>query len=483
MSPASRPRTIGRLPRTLRRIEMASEPDLLEKVVALCKRRGFVFPTAEIYGGMSGCYDYGPVGAELRRQIRDDWWRAMVTRREDVVGLESSILMPAKVWEVSGHVAGFHDPLVDCKKCKGRFRADTLADARCPEKPSKRPGECGGELTEPRQFNMMFRTVAGPVEAEGATVYLRPETAQGIFVNFKNVLESTRVRVPFGIAQIGKAFRNEIVVRQFIFRLRELEQMECEFFCVPGTEEEWFSHWKAYRMKWWTDLGIRPSRLRLRPHEKEELAHYAKGCVDVEYRFPFGWKEIEGIASRSDFDLKAHQGGSGKGLSYLDEAKKEWVIPYVVEPSAGVDRCFLTILADAYEEETKANGEVRTVLHIHPKLAPTQVGIFPLVKRDGMPERGRAIFAQLSTVFRCLYDESATVGKRYARMDEVGTPYAITIDSQTLVDGTVTVRDRDSMDQIRVAETQLLTFLADRIRTWTRKDDGGVPDVPATTPA
>ena len=336
---------------------MAAETDVMEKVVALTKRRGFVFPTAEIYGGMSGCYDYGPVGAELRRLIRDDWWRTMVTAREDVVGLESSILMPARVWEVSGHVAGFHDPLVDCKKCKGRFRADTLADARCPERPSKRPGECGGELTEPRQFNMMFKTVAGPVQEEGATVYLRPETAQGIFVNFKNVLESTRVRVPFGIAQIGKAFRNEIVVRQFVFRLRELEQMECEFFCVPGTEDAWFEHWKAYRLRWWTELGVRPSRLRLRPHDKEELAHYARGCVDVEYRFPFGWKEVEGIASRTDFDLKAHQAGSGKGLAYLDETTKQWVVPFVVEPSAGVDRCFLTVLVDAYEEETKANGE------------------------------------------------------------------------------------------------------------------------------
>ena len=451
---------------------MAAETDVMEKVVALTQRRGFVFQPAEIYGGMSGCYDYGPVGAELRRLIRDDWWRTMVTAREDVVGLESSILMPARVWEVSGHVAGFHDPLVDCKKCKGRFRADTLADARCPERPSKRPGECGGELTEPRQFNMMFKTVAGPVQEEGATVYLRPETAQGIFVNFKNVLESTRVRVPFGIAQIGKAFRNEIVVRQFVFRLRELEQMECEFFCVPGTEDAWFEHWKAYRLRWWTELGVRPSRLRLRPHDKEELAHYARGCVDVEYRFPFGWKEVEGIASRTDFDLKAHQTGSGKGLAYLDETTKQWVVPFVVEPSAGVDRCFLTVLVDAYEEETKANGETRVVLHLHPKLAPTQVGVYPLVKKDGMPERARAIHARLATVLRAAYDEQATVGKRYARMDEVGTPFGVTVDSQTLVDGTVTVRDRDSMAQERVHEDALLGHLAERIRTWKRADDG-----------
>jgi glycyl-tRNA synthetase len=428
---------------------------------------------------MSGCYDYGPVGAELRRLIRDDWWRFMVTDREDVVGLETSILMPARVWEVSGHVGGFHDPLVDCKKCKGRFRADTLAEARCPEKPSKRPGECGGELTEPRQFNMMFKTQAGAVEDSGSTVYLRPETAQGVFVNFKNVLETTRVKVPFGIANIGKSFRNEIVVRQFIFRLRELEQMECEFFCVPGTEDQWYETWKEARLSWWRGLGVRASRLRLRPHEKEELAHYAKACADIEYRFSFGWKEVEGIASRGDFDLSAHQKGSGKGLAYLDEEKKTWVVPTVVEPAAGVDRCFLTVLADAFEEETKPNGETRVVLHLHPKLAPTQVGVFPLVKKDGMPERGRRIFEALKGTFRCLYDESATVGKRYARMDEVGMPFGVTIDSQTLVDGTVTVRDRDTMAQERVAEAQLLAYLTDRVRTWKRADDG----VPAASGA
>jgi glycyl-tRNA synthetase len=449
---------------------MAADSDLLEKVVALTKRRGFVFPSSEIYGGLAGCFDYGPVGAELKRLIKDDWWRAMVTRREDVVGLDASILMAAKVWEVSGHVAGFHDPLVDCKKCKARFRADLVSESVCPERPSKKPGECGGELTEPRQFNMMFKTVAGPVEEDGATVYLRPETAQGIFVNFKNVLETTRVKVPFGIAQIGKAFRNEIVVRQLLFRMREFEQMECEFFCVPGTEEKWFEDWKAYRLKWWHDLGVRPSRLRLRPHEKDELAHYAKECVDVEYLYPFGWKEVEGIASRTDFDLKAHQTASRKGLAYLDEATKQWVVPYVIEPSAGVDRCFLTVLADAYEEEVKANGETRTVLHIHPKLAPIQVGIYPLVKKDGMPERARAIHESLRDSFRCLYDESATVGKRYARGDEVGTAFGVTVDSQTTTDGTVTVRDRDTTAQERVGERELAAYLLEKVRTWKRAD-------------
>jgi glycyl-tRNA synthetase len=440
----------------------------MERVVALTKRRGFVFQTGEIYGGMAGCYDYGPVGAELRRLIRDDWWRATVTERDDVVGLDSSILMPAKVWEVSGHVAGFHDPLVDCKKCKARFRADMIAESRCPEKPSKRPGECGGELTEPRQFNMMFKTKAGPVEDEAATVYLRPETAQGIFLNFKNVMETTRVKIPFGIAQIGKAFRNEIVVRQFIFRLRELEQMECEFFCEPGTEDRWFEHWKEFRLAWWRGLGVRAERLRLRPHEKDELAHYARACADVEYEFPFGWKEVEGIASRTDYDLKAHAAGSGKPLAYYDEAKKAHVVPFVVEPSAGVDRCFLTVITDAYDEEVKPNGEKRTVLHLHPKLAPIQVGIFPLVKRDGMPERARRIHEGLKRSFRAEYDEGGTVGKRYSRLDEIGTPWCVTVDSQTFQDGTVTVRDRDSMAQDRVAEDALERFFRDRTAAWKR---------------
>ena len=451
---------------------MPVETDLFDRVVALTKRRGFVFPSSEIYGGLAGCFDYGPVGTELKRLIKDDWWRTMVTSREDVVGLDAGILMAGRVWEVSGHVAGFNDPLVDCKKCKGRFRADMISELSCPERPCKHPGECGGELTAPRQFNMMFKTQAGAAEDSSATVYLRPETAQGIFVNFKNVLETTRVKIPFGIAQLGKAFRNEIVVRQFLFRMREFEQMECEFFCAPGTEEQWFEHWKAYRLAWWTSLGVRPSRLRVRPHEKEELAHYAKACVDVEYHFPFGWKEVEGIASRTDFDLKAHQQGSGKGLAYLDEAAKQWVVPFVIEPSAGVDRCFLTVLTDAYEEETKPNGEVRTVLHLHPKLAPVQVGVFPLVKKDGMPERARRVYESLRGTFRCLYDEQATVGKRYARLDEVGTPWGVTIDSQTLADGTVTVRDRDTMAQERVHEGELLALLQEKARTWRRADDG-----------
>jgi glycyl-tRNA synthetase len=398
----------------------------------------------------------------------------MVTRREDVVGIETSILMASRVWEVSGHATNFHDPMVDCKKCKARFRADLVAESQCPERPSKKPGECGGELTAPRQFNMMFRTQAGPVEDSSSTVYLRPETAQGMFVNFKNVLETTRVKVPFGIAQQGKSFRNEIVVRNTLFRMREFEQMECEFFCVPGTEDAWFEHWKQYRLQWWKDLGVRPSRLRLRDHAKEELAHYAKACSDIEYLYPFGWKEVEGVASRGDFDLKAHQAGSGKGLAYHDEATKQWIVPYVVEPAVGVDRCFLAVLADAYEEEVKPNGETRIVLHLHPKLAPTQIGVFPLVKKDGMPELARAIYESLRNEYRCLYDEGATVGKRYARMDEVGMPYGITVDSQSLVDGTVTVRDRDTTAQERVHQHELLGYLGERIRNWKRADDASI---------
>jgi len=445
----------------------------MDPIVALSKRRGFVFPSSEIYGGLQATYDYGPMGAELKRLLKEDWWNRVVRQREDVVGLDASILMAARVWEVSGHVAGFNDPMVDCKECKGRFRADRLAEATCPKRPSKHPGECGGALTEPRQFNLMFRTKAGPVDDEAATIYLRPETAQGIFVNFKNVLETTRVKVPFGIAQIGKAFRNEIVTGNQLFRMREFEQMELEFFCVPGTEAQWHEHWKQERISWWRDLGVVPQNLRLRDHGSDELAHYAKACADVEYRYPWGWDEVEGIASRGDYDLSAHQTASGRGLSYRDEEKQTWVVPYVVEPSVGVDRCFLTLLCDGYEEEVKPNGERRTVLHLHPKLAPIQVGVFPLVKKDGMPERARAIYTDLRTRFRAQYDESGTVGKRYARLDEIGTPYCVTIDSDTLADGTVTVRDRDSMAQDRVAGEAVGDWLQGRIASWTRRAASG----------
>jgi glycyl-tRNA synthetase len=444
----------------------------MERVVALTKRRGFVYPSSEIYGGLAATFDYGPAGVELKRQIKEDWWRTNVTDRDDMVGLDAAILMAARVWEVSGHVGGFNDPMVDCKKCKGRFRADKLATTPCPEKPSKHPGECGGELTEPRQFNMMFKTKAGPVEDDSATVYLRPETAQGIFVNFKNVMETTRVKVPFGIAQVGKVFRNEIVTGNLLFRLREFEQMEIEFFCEPGTDDAWFEEWRGRRLAWWRDLGVRPDRLRIRDQDRKELSHYAKATGDVEYLYPWGWEEVEGIANRTNFDLTAHGKASGKPLSYYDEAKKEWIVPYVIEPSVGVDRCFLTVLIDAFEEEVKPNGETRVVLHLHPKLAPIQVGVFPLVKKDGMPERARKIHEDLRRRFRSTYDEGGTVGRRYSRLDEVGTPFCVTVDSQTLVDETVTLRHRDSMRQDRVAGDALAGRLAEEIASWKRPAGG-----------
>ncbi len=442
--------------------------DHMDRVVALTKRRGFVYPSSDIYGGFQATYDYGPAGVELKRLIKQDWWDTNVRGRDDVVGLDASILMSPKVWEASGHVSGFNDPLIDCKTCKARFRADKMDGARCLKKPSKSPHECGGELTEPRQFNMMFKTKAGPVDDTAADCYLRPETAQGIFVNFKNVMETTRVKIPFGIGQIGKAFRNEIVTGNQLFRMREFEQMELEFFCKPGTEGEWFEYWRAERLRWWQDLGVRKSKLRIHDHGEGDLAHYAAACGDVEYEYPWGWDEVEGIASRTDYDLSQHQEHSGKKLTYQDEETREWTVPYVIEPSAGVDRCFLTILCDAYEEEVKPNGEKRTVLHIHPKLAPVQVAIFPLVKKDGLPEKARELQSTLRTSLRCMYDQGGSVGRRYSRADEAGVPFCITLDSETNEKGTVTVRDRDSMSQDRVAIDNLTAHLHERIASWTR---------------
>ncbi len=440
----------------------------MDQVVALSKRRGFVYPSSEIYGGFQATYDYGPLGAELKRAIKDDWWQAMVGDRDDVVGLDSSILMSPRVWEASGHVAGFNDPLVDCKRCKARFRADKLTTTVCPD--------CGGELTEPRQFNMMFQTKAGPVDDTAALCYLRPETAQGIFVNFKNVLETTRVKVPFGIAQIGKAFRNEIVTGNQLFRMREFEQMEMEFFCVPGTELEWFAHWREARMRWWRGLGIRAENLSFYDQKPEELAHYANACTDIYYRYPFGIDEVEGVASRTDFDLKQHAAASGRPLAYHDADRKEWITPYIVEPSCGVDRCFLTVLCDAYEEQVKPNGETRTVLHLHPKLAPVQVGVFPLVKKDGLPEIAQRIRSELRRRFRTTYDEGGSIGKRYSRLDEIGTPWGVTVDSDTVVDGTVTLRDRDAMTQDRVRPEHLVALLEERLATYDRSRVAVVPE-------
>jgi glycyl-tRNA synthetase len=430
------------------------QSNLMDKIVSLCRRRGFIFQSSEIYGGLDSCYDYGPLGVELKRNIKEAWWRSMVREREDIVGLDAAILMHPKVWEASGHVEGFTDPLVDCKQCKRRFRADEVEGKRCPV--------CGGELTEARQFNLMFKTFMGPVEDEASIVYLRPETAQGIYVNFLNVLNSTRLKIPFGIAQIGKAFRNEITPRNFIFRTREFEQMEMQFFVKPGTDQEWFEYWREKRMQWYIDLGIRPQKLRFHKHGEDELAHYAAAAYDIQYEFPFGWRELEGIHNRTDFDLSRHMQYSGKDQRYFDDATRERYIPYIIETSAGADRTVLTVLADAYDEE-EVEGEIRIVMHFHPKVAPIKVGVFPLVKRDGMPEVARKIEQSLRRYWMVFYDESGAIGRRYRRQDEIGTPYCVTVDSQTLQDQTVTVRDRDSMQQERVPMDRLVEYFRERL--------------------
>jgi len=433
---------------------------LMDKLVSLCKRRGFIFQSSEIYGGLTSCWDYGPLGVELKNNVKKEWWRSIVQSRKDVVGIDASILMHPKVWLASGHVEGFSDPMVDCKKCKLRFKADDIEGDRCPE--------CGGELTPPRQFNLMFKTFMGPVEDESAVVYLRPETAQGIFVNFSNVQSAMRLKLPFGIAQIGKAFRNEITPGNFTFRTREFEQMELEYFVFPGTDEEWYRRWIDERLRWYTDLGMRPERLRLREHGEDELAHYAKSCTDIEYEFPFGWAELEGIANRTDYDLRRHSEFSGKSLSYFDEGSGERIIPYVIEPSAGADRATLAFLVDAYDEEPE-----RIVLRLHPKLAPIKAGIFPLVKRDGMPEKAAEIEEELRPHLSVFYDEGGSIGRRYRRMDEVGTPFGITVDSQTMEDDTVTVRDRDTMEQVRVKVSELRDYLEEGIECWRRPEGVG----------
>jgi glycyl-tRNA synthetase len=434
----------------------------MEELVSMCKRRGFVFPSSEIYGGLKSCWDYGPLGSELKRNVKEAWWRTTVRRRRDVVGIDCSILMHPKVWETSGHVQGFNDPMVDCKLCKARFRADTLEGQRCPKKPSVRPGECEGELTEPRQFNLMFKTFMGPVEDSSAAVYLRPETAQGIFVNFKNVVDTSRMKPPFGIAQQGKSFRNEIVTENFIFRSREFEQMEMEFFVPPAEAPKWYEYWRDARFSWFLGLGISKDNLRLRDHEADELAHYSAACADVEYKFPFGWKELEGIANRSDFDLSRHSEATGKDLSYYDDQSRERYTPFVIEPALGVDRACLAFLCEAFQED-EVNGETRSVLRLHPSLAPIKAGIFPLVKKDGLAEIARAIEEDLSQEFAVFYDESGAIGRRYRRQDECGTPFCITVDYDTKEAGTVTIRNRDTLDQERVSKDQLKSWLLERL--------------------
>ncbi len=444
------------------------KPSLMDKIVSLCKRRGFVFQASEIYGGIGNTYDYGPLGVELLRRVKDAWWARVVTGREDVVGLDSAIIQHPRVWETSGHVGGFTDPMVDCKKCKARFRADDLENARCPEKPSKRPGECDGELTEPRSFNLMFKTNVGPVEDSSSVAYLRPETAQGIFLNFLNALNASRLKPPFGIAQIGKSFRNEITPGNFVFRTREFEQAEMEFFIPPDQNGHWYEYWKNERLQWYLDLGIRPEKLRLREHEADELSHYSIGTTDIEYEYPFGWGELEGIACRTSFDLNAHSEASGTDLSYFDPQTKERYRPYVVEPAGGINRMALTFLIDGYEEEP-LEKETRTVIRLHPEIAPTTVAVFPLVKKDGMPERAREIEAELRRArLSTFYDEKGAIGRRYRRQDEVGTPFCVTVDGDTLTEGAVTVRHRDSMEQERVPTGEIQAWLREAIEGWKR---------------
>ncbi len=484
----------------------ATDAQLMDKLVSLCKRRGFVFQSSEIYGGLNGAWDYGPLGVELLRNLKNAWWNDM-TRRKNIEGIDAAILMHPRTWEASGHVENFTDPMVDCKQCKSRYRLDILFEELSLKKqkevlreldparfhgqqkdefileefakvaegsPSKVLGmlscpACGnkGTFTDARKFNLMFKTFVGPVEDSTAVVYLRPETAQGIFVNFLNVQSASRQKLPFGIAQIGKAFRNEINTKNFLFRTREFEQMEMQFFVKPGTDDEWFEYWRQERMKWFTALGMPQERLRWHRHESAKLAHYAKDAYDIEFAFPFGWGEIEGIHNRTDYDLSRHEQFSGKSMKYFDDETKEKFTPYIIETSAGASRSFMAFLVNGYAEEeaptAEGTMETRTVMRLHPRLAPITAAVFPLVNRDGMPEIAHKIEEDLRSSFAIFYDDSGAVGRRYRRQDEIGTPYCITVDSQTLQDQTVTVRDRDSMRQERIAAAALRIYFHDRI--------------------
>ena len=425
----------------------------MDKIVSLCKRRGIIFQNSEIYGGIGNTWDYGPLGVELKRNVKDAWWKSVVYERDDMEGLDAAILMNPATWKASGHLESFTDPLVDCKKCKHRFKLDDVEGTRCPD--------CGGELTKERSFNLMFKTFVGPVEDSASVAYLRPETAQGIFVNFLNVQKMMRRKIPFGIAQIGKAFRNEITPGNFTFRTREFEQMEIEYFVKPGTDEECYQHWVKERFNWYLDLGIKKENLRLREHAQNELAHYAKSCVDIEYLFPMGWSELEGIANRGDFDLSQHSQHSGKELNYFDEETKEKYIPCVIEPSAGADRATLAILIDAYREE-KVRKEKRVVLQLKNRLAPIKVAVLPLLRnRPDIVETARSIAGDLSREFKAVYDDTASIGRLYRRQDEVGTPYCVTVDVQSIDDRQVTVRDRDSMQQVMVPIEGVKAYLMD----------------------
>jgi glycyl-tRNA synthetase len=451
-------------------------PDVvtMEKIVSLARRRGFVFPSSEIYGGLGSAYDYGHYGALLKENVKGRWLESMVRERDDVVALDSSIILHPRVWEVSGHVEGFTDPLVDCRTCKLRFRADHLADPeheeiRCGRRPSKRPGETPDcDLTEARQFNLMFRTRIGAVEETGLDAYLRPETAQGIFVNFKNVAQIARRKPPFGIAQIGKAFRNEITPGNFIFRTLEFEQMEMEFFVPPAEAEEWFRFWVEERLRWYARLGIRQSHLRVREHGQEELSHYSSATSDIEYLYPIGWSELEGIANRGDYDLRSHSEASGTKLEWVDAESGERYIPHVVEPAAGVNRSMLAFMVDAYDEEVVADRP-RTVLRLHPQIAPVKVAVLPLIPRNAdIAGKARALYEELRRAVVAEYDDSGQIGRRYRRQDEIGTPWALTIDEQTLEDDTVTIRDRDSLAQDRIPISSARGYLQEKLaEEWT----------------
>ena len=428
--------------------------DLMERVVNLCKRRGFVFPSSEIYGGFRSTYDYGPLGSLMLHNVRDSWLRSMVQLRDDVVAIDAAILSSPRVWEASGHLANFTDPLVDCRKCKERWRADQI-DGTCPN--------CGStDLTDARAFNMMFKTFVGPVEDEASVAYLRPETAQGMFTNFMNVLQTTRKKPPFGIAQVGKSFRNEITPGNFVFRTREFEQMEMEYFVPPGDGPKWFEYWCAERLAWYGDLGIPGEKLRLRQHDPEELSHYSTGTADVEFAYPWGWGELEGIAQRTDFDLTQHAKYSGQKLEYFDQATGERYVPHVVEPAAGATRAMMAFLLAAYDEDT-IGGEARTVLRLHPRLAPNKVAVLPLSRKEPLVELSRRVLRSLAPRWQCDYDETQSIGRRYRRQDEIGTPLAVTVDFESLDDRAVTVRDRDSTEQVRVPIDKVVDELRGRL--------------------
>ena len=437
---------------------MASpDSELFDKVVNLCKRRSFVFPSAEIYGGFRSTYDYGPLGVLMLRNVKDAWWRSMVQLRSDVVGLDAAILSPPQVWDASGHLENFSDPLVDCTECKTRHREDQLEDPNiCPS--------CGksGTFTEARAFNLMFKTQAGPVEGAGADVYLRPETAQGMFINFKNILETSRKKPPFGIAQVGKSFRNEITPGNFVFRTREFEQMELEFFVPPDEAHQWYEYWMKERFQWYLDLGIPEEQLRLRAHDDDELSHYSSGTSDVEFLFPWGWGELEGVANRGDFDLLQHAEHSGQKLEYFDQGTGERYVPHCIEPAAGATRSMMAFLMAAYDEE-QVNDETRTVLRLHPRLAPYKIAVLPLSKKDTLLPKAEEVLALLQPHFMCDYDITQAIGKRYRRQDEIGTPYCVTIDFDSLEDDAVTVRERDSMEQERVATGELVSYLTEQL--------------------